>query len=106
MWIKILKDGTRIQENAAARLTWLKTSQDIQGCYLFNAGMQSEILSGLIQYWHSRTAIFDPETGNTVDIAERIQGLLPNGKWITITWNGRKYIPSLEDTAIGRPIIK
>jgi hypothetical protein len=105
MWVKILKNGNSLCEDRDQGITWLKSPTDFTSVYLINSGQKSNVLFGMYDYWHSRTAVAD-QSGNLVVIAERIQGLLPSGKWLTITWNGQSYITSLEDKAIGKPIIK
>lgn len=107
MWVKVFRDGTVVREDRNKSRTWLKTPLDnIQAVYLINGGEKSVVLSNYLDYWHSRTALAMDNSEALVNIAERIQAKKPDGSWITITWNGSRYINSIESKAIGRPVTK
>lgn len=111
MWVKRFADGKEIQEDRKNGITWLKTPtagliEVMLSCKGPHGGMvPSRTLHGHIQYWHSRTAVSNND-GSHRDIAERIQGLLPDGTWETITWNGHEYIESIEPRAYGKPVTR
>ena len=104
MWVKKLADGTTIMENVKHGKTWMKTPCDnIIEVFLYHEGKRSPSLTGYKQYWHSRGAIINPQTGNKQIVADRIQGLRDDGKWDTIEYNGVKYISYIADKAYGKP---
>ena len=87
MWVKTYADGKTIHEDRQRGVTWLKTpSKDIVKVHMVNLkdGMEvkSPELQGYAAYWHSRTA-FSNQEGRTFEVAERIQGQLANGQWLT-----------------------
>lgn len=65
--------------------------------------VKSPELTGMKTYWHSRTA-FANQHGEMVEVYERIQGQMTDGTWLTITWDGKRYITTKEKKAIGKPI--
>lgn len=104
MWVKVFRDGTVTRENKEKGRTWLTTPLDnINAVYLINGGAKSVVLSNYSEYWHSRTALATDIQGGFTDIAERIQAKKPDGSWITITWNGSRYINTIESRAVGKP---
>jgi len=110
MWTKIYANGTILEENRNLNLTWRKTPNTgiikvILRCRGIHDGMISRSLEGHREYWHSRTAVAN-EACKPIIIAERIQGLLPDGTWETITWNGTNFINSIETRAFGKLILK
>lgn len=110
MWIKKYLDGTTIAEDRACGITWLKTP--LTNLYEVelramgpHGGIVERKIIGYKEYWHSRTVVAN-ESCKPVIIAERIQGRRVDGKWDTVTWNGNNFIDSIEDRAIGQPIVK
>ena len=108
MWIKHFVDGSYIQENKDLGHTWLKTPLTeivevelrVKGCH---GGFVERKISGCQSYWHSRTAVAN-ESCKPIIVAERIQGLLSDGTWQTIMWNGDRFIESIEKRAFGKPV--
>lgn len=110
MWIKKYLDGNIICENKECGITWLKTplrnllEVELQVVGI-HGGRIERRLTGFREYWHSRTAVAN-ESCKPIIVAERIQGLRNDGIWETITWNGQDFISSLEEEAIGKPVLK
>lgn len=110
MWIKTFLDGQIIQEDRAKGKTWLKTPLvGILEVQMLNRNPEgqliySPVLSNCNRYWHSRTALIQ-EGSNPREIAERIQGQLDDGRWATITWDGKDYVSSVQKVAFGMPIV-
>lgn len=109
-WIKFYANGSHIQENKALGITWLKTPLvDIIEVALMvkgpNGTMVERRLANYASFWHSRTAVAN-ESCKPIIVSERIQGLRNDGMWATTTWNGTDFIETLEDHAIGKPVIR
>ena len=103
MWIKQYKDGTRLTENRNNGTTWLTTPiNNIKSIQLECEGNKSTILLNYDEYWHSRGAVMSQDGAKT-DILERIQGRIMN-EWYTITWDGHKFLTTIENHAFGKPI--
>jgi hypothetical protein len=110
MWIKVFANGSVVAEDRQCGITWLKTPlTGLVEVELQVKGPRGDMvhrnLRGFNQYWHSRASIAN-DSCKPIIVAERIQGLQDDGKWFTITWNGQHFIDSIEDRAIGKPVIK
>lgn len=104
MWVKVFEDRSVLYEDRKNGRTWCNTdSNQIRTLYMICDGQQSPHLSGMGQYWHSRSIRRTVDDGYLV-CAERIQGRLPNGSWLTITWDGHRFTRSVEPRPIGRPV--
>ena len=104
MWVKKMADGRTIVENPSHGKTWLKTPSDgIVKVFLYHNGKKSESLVGYIEYWHSRSMVMNPQTGQQKIVADRIQGLRKDGKWDTIEFNGVSYRRYVAPKAYGKP---
>jgi len=110
MWIKHFEDGSHLQENVATGCTWMKTPlSNISMVQLRvkgpHGGYVEYTLRGFRDYWHSKTMVAN-DSCKPIIVAERIQGLREDGKWETVEWKGQKFIESVQDKAIGKPVIK
>ena len=104
MWVKEYADGTKIVEDRARGITWKKTiNKGIVKVYMRQNDNDSPSLKGLEEYWHSRGAVLNHESGKTTDVLERIQGR-QGDIWKTTTWDGKQYILSDEPKAYGKPV--
>ena len=112
MWIKQYLDGSVVTEDKDQGITWLKTPLDnLYSVELWVTTPQGGKLARRLhaprysQFWHSRTIVAN-ESYKPIIVAERIQGLMEDGKWFTVTWNGHDFIETFENRPIGKPVIK
>lgn len=107
MWVKVFKDGTKIQENRDHGITWMTTPLDnLQEVFIINGIFKSQALSGYDVYWHSRTGV-SFEDGKNQILVERIQGLRDDGKWDTIEmYPDGSTKTMIYENAIGKPVYK
>jgi hypothetical protein len=103
MWVKKMADGRTIMESAKQGRTWRRTPQTgIVEVFLYHDGRRSPSLTGYKDYWHSRGVVMNPDTGQSMVVADRIQGLREDGQWDTIEFNGQKYIRYVAPKAYGK----
>lgn len=99
-----MADGSLIVESPKHGRTWLRTpTNNIVEVFLYYDGKRSPSLKGYEEYWHSRGVVVDPQTGNKKIVADRIQGLRPDGRWDTLEYNGKSYLKYIAPKAYGKP---